>query len=77
MGMIISLIVIAAGAILRWAVTATAKGIDLDVVGLILLVVGLIGFVLSLVAWMEWWDWRDRWRTRPPRRVGDESTRRL
>jgi hypothetical protein len=44
-----SLFLFAAGAILRYAVTADVSGIDLDVVGLILMIVGVVGFVLSLL----------------------------
>ena len=36
MGISVSLILIAVGAILTWAVTATTSGIDLNVVGVIL-----------------------------------------
>ena len=52
MGIPVSLILIAAGAILVWGVNAHAKGINVDAVGVILMIVGLIGFLLSLV----WWD---------------------
>ena len=51
MGIGLSLILIAAGAILTWAVTAEASGIDLNTVGVILMVVGVVGAVLSLVFW--------------------------
>jgi hypothetical protein len=44
-----SLFLIAVGAILKFAVTATFVGIDLQVVGVILIVIGLIGFVLGLI----------------------------
>ena len=44
-----SLFLIAVGAILYFAVTATLVGIDIQIVGLILMVIGVIGFVLSLV----------------------------
>jgi hypothetical protein len=44
-----SLFLIAVGAILYFAVTATLVGIDIQTVGLILMVIGVIGFVLSLV----------------------------
>jgi hypothetical protein len=54
MGIGASLILIAAGAILRWAVTADTNGVNLDVVGLILLIVGAVGLVLSLVFWSSW-----------------------
>ena len=44
-----SIFLIAAGAILRYAVTATVSGISLTTVGLILIIVGVIGLVLSLL----------------------------
>ncbi len=44
-----SLFLIAVGAILYFAVTATLVGIDIQTVGLILMVIGVIGFVLTLV----------------------------
>ena len=54
MGISVSLILIAVGAILTWAVTATTSGIDINTVGVILLVVGLLGLVLSLLFWSSW-----------------------
>ena len=54
MGIGVSLLLIAAGAILTWAVSAEASGIDLNTVGVILMVVGGIGLVLSLVFWSSW-----------------------
>jgi hypothetical protein len=54
MGIVFSLIVIAAGAILVFAVTGEAQGIDVDAVGWILIVVGLVGFLLSLLFWSSW-----------------------
>jgi hypothetical protein len=54
MGISVSLLLSAAGAILLWAVDVTANGINLHTVGAILLVVGIIGFVLSLVFWSTW-----------------------
>lgn len=44
-----SIFLIAVGAILVWAVNAQVEGIDLDVVGWILLAVGALGVFLSLV----------------------------
>ena len=44
-----SLFLIAVGAILRFAVTTTVAGIDIQVVGVILMIVGAIGFVVTLV----------------------------
>jgi hypothetical protein len=54
MGVGVSLLLIAAGAILTWAVSAEASGIDLNTVGVILMVVGGVGLVLSLVFWSSW-----------------------
>ncbi|GAC1381134.1 MAG: hypothetical protein NVSMB48_08500 [Marmoricola sp.] len=46
-----SLVLIAVGAVLKWAVTYQVSGVDLRTVGNILLVVGVIGLVLSLILW--------------------------
>jgi len=54
MGVILSLLVSAAGAILIWAVTATTHGVNIHTVGVILLIVGLVGFVISLFFWSSW-----------------------
>jgi hypothetical protein len=54
MGIGVSLLLIAAGAILTWAVTTDVSGIDLGTVGVILMVIGVIGFALSLVFWSTW-----------------------
>jgi hypothetical protein len=43
-----SLFLIAVGAILHFAVTADLSGIDIQVVGTILMVVGVIGFAISM-----------------------------
>ena len=40
MGIGVSLILIAAGAILTWAVNATVSGVDINTVGVILMIVG-------------------------------------
>ena len=60
MGVAISLVLIAAGAILTWAVTAEAEGIDVNTVGVILLVVGVLGLVLSVIFWSSWGGFRRR-----------------
>jgi hypothetical protein len=44
-----SIVLIAVGAILKFAVTATVSGIDLATVGLILMIVGIVGLVISLL----------------------------
>ena len=54
MGLGGSLILIAIGAILRWAISATTSGVNIHTVGMILLIVGGIGFVISLL-WMAFY----------------------
>ena len=43
-----SIFLIAVGAILRYAVDFTITGIEIQTVGLILMIVGIIGLVISL-----------------------------
>ncbi len=43
-----SILVIAVGAILNYAVTADLAGIDIHTVGLILMIAGAIGLVITL-----------------------------
>ena len=54
MGLGVSLILIAVGAILAWAVDVTTSGVNLNTVGYILLVVGIVGALLSMVFWSSW-----------------------
>ena len=54
MGVTLSLILVAVGAILRWAVSADVSGWDLQTTGLILMIVGGIGLILSLIFWSSW-----------------------
>jgi hypothetical protein len=60
MGIGVSIFLIAAGAILKFAVTATASGINVGTVGVILMVVGGIGILLSLAFWSSWGGWGGR-----------------
>jgi len=55
MGIGVSLLLIAVGAILTWAVHASTSGIDVNAVGVILMVVGFVGLVLSMIFWSTWW----------------------
>jgi hypothetical protein len=55
MGIVISLILIAFGAILTWAVNSSGGSVDPQVVGVILMVMGIIVFLISLVLWRTWW----------------------
>jgi hypothetical protein len=50
MGIGVSIFLMALGAVLLWAVTASVAGISLNVVGVILLVVGAIGLIAGLIA---------------------------
>jgi Domain of unknown function (DUF6458) len=62
-----SIFLIAVGAILRYAVTVTVSGVELQTVGLILMIVGIIGLVISLaVVFMG--SPRDRYEEPPTRR---------
>ncbi len=56
MGIGTSIFLIALGAILKFAVTATVSGIELATVGTILLIVGIVGLLISLAFLMR----RDR-----------------
>ena len=58
-----SIFLIALGAILRYAVTATVSGINITTVGLILMIVGIAGLILSVLYMFAW----------RPRRVGAPS----
>src|SRR2546423_657661 len=55
-----SIFLIALGAILRYAVTATVSGISIHTVGLILIIVGIVGLVLSLLYLFAWSPRRGR-----------------
>ena len=54
MGIGVSLILIAVGAVLTWAVNATVSGLNINTVGIILMVVGAVGLVLSVMFWSSW-----------------------
>ena len=58
MGVGVSLFLIAVGAVLAFAVTAQISGLDIEVVGWILLAVGGVGLILSLFFWQSWGGWR-------------------
>jgi hypothetical protein len=55
MGIPVSLILIAAGAILTWGVTDEPSGLNLDAIGVVLMVVGIVGLILTLLLWRSWW----------------------
>ena len=60
MGLGASLILIAAGAILAFAVETEVSGVDIDVIGWILLIVGIVGALLSMLFWSSWGGFRRR-----------------
>jgi hypothetical protein len=68
MGITVSLLLAAAGAILLWAVNTTSSGFDIHTAGVILLVVGIIGVVLSLAFWTSWGGFAVTRRTDEPDR---------
>jgi hypothetical protein len=57
-----SLVLIAIGAILKYAVTADVTGIDIQTVGVILMLIGILGLVLSLLYTFMWSDRAQRQR---------------
>ena len=69
MGIGTSIFLIAVGAILRYAINVTVQGVEIDTVGLILIVAGAIGLVISLAVLFMAND--------DPRRADDYPTRRL
>ncbi len=54
MGIGISVFFLAVGAILTFALNASVSGINLDTVGIILMVVGVIGLAMSAMFWNSW-----------------------
>jgi Domain of unknown function (DUF6458) len=77
MGVPVSLILIAVGAILAFAVNQDSNAtVDIDVVGWILMIVGLVGLLLSLLLWERlgpgYWG-RGRGPYPPRRRVVEEE----
>ena len=54
MGIAISILLIAIRAVLTWGVTAEAEGLDVNAIGVILLIVGLLGLVISMIFWSSW-----------------------
>jgi len=73
MGLGASIVIFAIGAILAFAVEVESPGIDLNTVGVILMIVGLIGALLSALFWSSWSPYgsyrRSVVRERPVERV--------
>ena len=54
MGLGASLFLVAAGAILIWGVTGELANLDVDAIGVILIVIGILGLALSMIFWSSW-----------------------
>ncbi|HZD87209.1 MAG TPA: DUF6458 family protein [Gaiellaceae bacterium] len=68
MGVATSLVVLAGGAILAFAVDITTSGVDLQIVGWILMATGALGLVISIAMWESVFG--------PPRRQKPQQRRR-
>jgi hypothetical protein len=51
MGIGVSIFLIALGAILTFATDVSVSGLDLDVVGIVLMLVGALGLIMTLLIW--------------------------
>ena len=71
MGIGVSIFLVAVGAILRFAIDVTTEGVDIHMIGVILMVVGFVGALFSLMFWSTWGGWGQ-----PPDEVMIERERR-
>ena len=62
MGIGVSIFLLAVGAILTFAVNASASGFNLHTVGIILMLAGALGVLLTLVFWSSFSPWSRRRR---------------
>jgi hypothetical protein len=62
MGIGTSILLIAVGAIMRFAVTVHSSGFSIHTAGLILMIVGVVGLLISLF-WITVWADRERGTT--------------
>lgn len=54
MGVGVSLILIAAGAVLVWGINGDIGSVNEDAIGWILMIVGAVGLVISMIFWSSW-----------------------
>ena len=73
MGVGTSIVLIAAEAILRFAVSVATSGFNLHTIGLILMIVGALGLVLSIMFWNSWGGFGKSGGYRRQRRVSSDG----
>lgn len=71
MGVGTSLVLIAIGAILRFAVSVTTSGFNIHTIGIILLIIGAVGLIISLFFWSSWGGFGNRGYSRERRVASD------
>lgn len=54
MGIVVSLLLVAVGAVMRYAVSVEGSGWNVGTVGMILMIVGAVGAALSIAYWASW-----------------------
>ena len=54
MGAAMSIVMIAVGAVLRFAVSVTTTGFNLHTIGLILIILGILSLLISIMFWSSW-----------------------
>jgi hypothetical protein len=54
MGISTSIVMVAIGAILRFATNVHSSSFNIQTVGVILMIVGIVGFLVSLLFWSSW-----------------------
>jgi hypothetical protein len=54
MGIVASMLLVAVGAIMRFAVSVQGHGFNVHTTGVILMIVGIVGAVISIGFWASW-----------------------
>ena len=67
----VSIFLVAAGAILTFALEREAEGINLDAVGIIMMIVGAVGLLVSMLFWSSWGPYSRRRRATVVRETRD------
>jgi hypothetical protein len=75
MGLGTSLVLIAIGAILDFAVKVSTPGFSIHTIGVVLMVVGVVGLLVSLLFWNSWGGVGTRTTTGVRRRVVEDEVR--